>query len=202
MDISGFALVTGAGSGIGRSVSLAYAIEGAAGVVLADIKEEEALAAAKEARNMATNPSFQAYAFKVDISNEASVVGMVEFTIQKFARIDYCVNSAGIGVENPKEISDASLVEFESFWNVNVKGTLLCLREVSASMKAQERIHVRVRGSQERRDVGRGVIINLGSCNSYVATPQMVQYTASKHAVMGMTKTAGMSQLIIEAKPY
>ena len=45
---------------------------------------------------MATNPSFQAYAFKVDISNEASVVAMVEFTIQKFARIDYCVNSAGV----------------------------------------------------------------------------------------------------------
>ena len=82
-----------------------------------------------------------------------------------------------------------SLDEFERFWRVNVKGTLLSLRAVSAAMKNQE--VATVNGRNGPRDIGRGVIINLGSCNSYVATPNIVQYTASKHAVLGMTRNAG-----------
>lgn len=95
-----------------------------------------------------------------------------------------------MGVEQPQEIADASLAEFERFWNVNVKGTLLCLKAESAVMKKQEVITISGRGGP--REIGRGVIINLGSCNSYMATPKIVQYTSSKHAVLGMTKNAGM----------
>lgn len=77
--------------------------------------------------------------------------------------------------------------------DVNVKGTLLCVRAVSAQMKQQEARHFSLRKSTPARSCGRGVIINLGSSNSYVATPNIVQYTASKHAVMGITRNAGAS---------
>jgi len=93
-------------------------------------------------------------------------------------------------VEDPKEVSEVSLKEFERFWTVNVKGTLLCMRAVTAAMKRQESVSIQSRNGL--RSVGRGVIINLGSCNSYMATPGITQYTTAKHAVIGMTKNAGM----------
>ena len=96
-----------------------------------------------------------------------------------------------VGVEDPKEVAAASLAEFERFYSVNVKGTLLCLRAVSAAMKEQK--IKSIMGRSGLRDVGRGVIINLGSCNSYVATPNIIQYTSSKHAILGMTRNAGTS---------
>ncbi|PQE34037.1 Short-chain dehydrogenase reductase SDR protein [Rutstroemia sp. NJR-2017a WRK4] len=188
MNITGFALVTGAGSGIGRDTAIAFAIEGAAGVLFADIDENTATEAANESRNLAQNPSYQAYSIKVDVSDEASVVSMVNFAVEKFGKIDYCVNSAGVGVEHPLEVAEASVAEFERFWNVNVKGTLLCLKAESAAMKKQDIVTVPTRSGP--RNIGRGTIINLGSCNSYMATPKIVQYTSAKHAVLGMTKNA------------
>ncbi|PQE12338.1 Short-chain dehydrogenase reductase SDR protein [Rutstroemia sp. NJR-2017a BVV2] len=190
MNITGFALVTGAGSGIGRDTAIAFAIEGAAGVLFADIDENTATEAANESRNLAQNPSYQAYSIRVDVSDEASVVSMVNFAVEKFGKIDYCVNSAGVGVEHPLEIAEASVAEFERFWNVNVKGTLLCLKAESAAMKKQDIVTVPTRSGP--RNIGRGTIINLGSCNSYMATPKIVQYTSAKHAVLGMTKNAAL----------
>jgi NAD(P)-dependent dehydrogenase (short-subunit alcohol dehydrogenase family) len=86
-------------------------------------------------------------------------------------------------------VSECSLDEFDKFYRINVCGTLHCVREVSLAMKKQSPLIAH--GRNGPRDVGRGVIINLGSCNSYVATPHIVQYTTSKHAVLGLTKNAG-----------
>jgi NAD(P)-dependent dehydrogenase (short-subunit alcohol dehydrogenase family) len=97
-------------------------------------------------------------------------------------------------VEHPLEIAEASVAEFERFWNVNVKGTLLCLKAESAAMKKQDIVTVPTRSGP--RNIGRGTIINLGSCNSYMATPKIVQYTSAKHAVLGMTKNAGILSLL------
>jgi NAD(P)-dependent dehydrogenase (short-subunit alcohol dehydrogenase family) len=94
-----------------------------------------------------------------------------------------------VGVEDFQEVSDISLHEFTRFWEVNVKGTLLCVRGASSMMKKQD--FRTIPGRTTERQVGRGVIINLGSCNSYMATERIVQYTSAKHAVMGMTKNAG-----------
>jgi NAD(P)-dependent dehydrogenase (short-subunit alcohol dehydrogenase family) len=88
-------------------------------------------------------------------------------------------------------VAEASLDEFDRFFKVNVKGTLLCVRTVSAVMKNQEPLVLA--GRSGPREAGRGVIVNLGSCNSYVATPHIVQYTSSKHAVLGLTRNAGES---------
>ena len=99
--------------------------------------------------------------------------------------------STQVGVQEPRDIASASLEEFTRFFDVNVKGTLLCVRSVSAQMRKQDPVTMPSRHSATPRNCGRGVIINLGSCNSYVATPNIVQYTASKHAVLGLTRNAG-----------
>ncbi|RYP07816.1 hypothetical protein DL764_002271 [Monosporascus ibericus] len=192
MDIDGFALVTGAGSGIGRDCGIAYAIEGAKGVAFADINAEMALAAAEESKTAATNPDYQAICIQVDVSDEASVEHMVKATVKKFGRIDYNVNSAGVGVENPRIVSEASVPEFQRFFDVNVKGTLHCLKAVSSQMRTQAPRILPSRSNPDGRNCGRGSIINLGSSNSYIATRHIVQYTASKHAVLGMTRNAAL----------
>lgn len=78
--------------------------------------------------------------------------------------------------------------EFERFLKVNVTGTLLAVRAQSRVMKRQEPLP---HSTNPLRTLGRGVITNMGSGNSYIATPHIIQYTASKHAVLGITKNAG-----------
>jgi NAD(P)-dependent dehydrogenase (short-subunit alcohol dehydrogenase family) len=99
-----------------------------------------------------------------------------------------------VGVKDPQEISEASLVEFDRFYQVNVRGALICTREASRIMKMQESRSVS--GRNGPRDVGRGCIVNVGSATSYVPLPSIVQYTASKHALLGITRNAGTSHAI------
>ena len=78
---------------------------------------------------------------------------------------------------------------FSKTLEVNVQGTMLCVRAVSKAMASQEPL--KHEGRRGTRDLGRGSIVNLGSVNSYCAAPGMMPYTASKHAIVGITKTAG-----------
>ncbi|TAQ85505.1 hypothetical protein B7494_g6166 [Chlorociboria aeruginascens] len=192
MNISGFALVTGGGSGIGRDCGIAYAIEGAAGVAFADINGTDAESAMQESKVVATNPAYRAISIVVDVSDATSVENMVTRAMAEFGRIDYSVHSAGVGVQDPQSVSNASMSEFQRFFDVNVKGTLHCIKAISREMKKQQPLIISSRSKSEGRDCGRGVIINLGSSNSYVATPNIVQYTASKHAVLGITRNAAL----------
>ncbi|KAI0006811.1 hypothetical protein F4779DRAFT_595045 [Xylariaceae sp. FL0662B] len=188
--IGGIALVTGGGSGIGRDCVLAYANEGVRGIVIADIDEKAALSTANASRELAVNADFEALAVRVDVSNEESVNNLMDKTIKTFGRIDYFVNSAGVGVTLPAEIGLSSVEEFERFFQVNTKGTFLCVRAATQAMKQQEpKI---VEGRLGPRHIGRGVIINMASCNAFMATPNITQYTVAKHAVLGMTRNAAL----------
>ncbi|KAK1146340.1 hypothetical protein N8T08_003127 [Aspergillus melleus] len=193
MDITGNALIVGAGSGIGRDVSIAYALEGARALVLADINRtatDETARLCREAVTQRSGDGLVIHVLEVDVSNEESVETMVRQAVANVGRIDYCVDSAGLGVRSPLEIAEASGEELDRFWSVNVKGTFNCLKAVSAAMKRQDVMTVPSRTGP--REVGRGAIIALGSCNSYVATPRIVQYTTAKHAVLGMVKNAAL----------
>ncbi|RAL08540.1 NAD(P)-binding protein, partial [Aspergillus homomorphus CBS 101889] len=139
MILDGFALVTGAGSGISRDIALAYAASGAAGVAFADIDLKNAERVSAESKAVATNPDFRALVLPVDVSLEQSVEQMMSEVVASFGRIDYAVNSAGIGVQHPAEVSETSLSKFDAFFSVNVRGTVIFTKVVSRAMKLQTR---------------------------------------------------------------
>ncbi|RAH71714.1 SDR family NAD(P)-dependent oxidoreductase [Aspergillus aculeatinus CBS 121060] len=196
MALDGIAVVTGTGSGIGREIALAYAAAGAAGVALADLHPQNAEQVAIESRATAINPDFRTLVLSVDISLEESVDQMISEVVAEFGRIDYAVNSAGIGVQFPAEVSEISVSEFDAFYNVNVRGTLLFTKAVSRILKLQARRTIQGCRSGTARDVGHGCIVNIASCNSYIPTREIVQYTAAKHAVMGITKNAALDNAV------
>jgi NAD(P)-dependent dehydrogenase (short-subunit alcohol dehydrogenase family) len=150
-----------------------------------DLPSATKVAAEASALAAARNPSFRATPFKVDVTSEDSVNRLMACVRATSGRLDYCVNCAGIGVERAAPIAEASLAEFNRFLDVNVSGTFLVTRAASSMMAAQEPI-------KDSPLPVRGAIVNMGSAASFVSTPQMVQYTTSKHAILGLTKNSGM----------
>ncbi|KAF2997753.1 hypothetical protein E8E14_005715 [Neopestalotiopsis sp. 37M] len=187
----GIALVTGAASGIGKETALAFAEAGVRGIVFADANEQGARDAAEESKSLSKNADYCALALKVDIASEDSVQAMVDATIKEFGRIDYSVNSAGIGNVAPALTPDVNVDVFTKTIDINIKGTLLCVRAVSKAMSTQEPLTYTSR-RYGTRSLGRGCIVNLGSINSFMAAPGMSPYIASKHAVVGITKSAAL----------
>ena len=161
-------------------------------MVVADLKYEAALETARQSEACATSTGFKALPITVDVTDRSSVDNMVNSTVQAFGRIDYNVNCAGVGVEKHLPVEDTDPDEMNRFWKVNVMGTLNCIQAVTKVMKEQSPMKVSIRGKE--RDAGRGVILNLGSCNSYMVTPHVTQYATKKHAVMGLTKNAGKTE--------
>ncbi|CAG8958367.1 hypothetical protein HYFRA_00011044 [Hymenoscyphus fraxineus] len=189
--VDGVALITGAGAGIGEETGYAFAEAGASGVVFADINYENALANAEKSKAHATNPNYRAISTQVDVSSPESVQAIVDLTVQEFGRIDYSVNSAGLGATSLLPTQDVDIKNFDGMFEVNTKGVMLCVRAVCKAMMAQDpRIHKGRHGKE--RTLGRGCIVNLASAASYLAAPHMMAYVASKHAVLGITKVASL----------
>ncbi|KAI1119035.1 hypothetical protein F5Y14DRAFT_460380 [Nemania sp. NC0429] len=190
MDITGNALVVGGGSGIGKACALLLAKEGALGLIVADIAIDAAVSVVAECKAAAINTHFHAEAVQVDITVEDSVRSLVGTMVQKFGRIDYCVNCAGIGVQEATDIAGMSLDEFQRFLNINTTGMFLLTREVSIAMRAQE--PRAVSDASPNRGTTRGSIVNLGSGSSMIATPGVLPYTTSKHAALGLCKNSAL----------
>ncbi|OJJ83635.1 uncharacterized protein ASPGLDRAFT_67214 [Aspergillus glaucus CBS 516.65] len=193
MDITGNAFVVGGGGGIGKACALAFAKEGATVVVIADLDAKKAVEAAAECQALAPSAEFRAIGVQIDITQEDSVKTATDQVVQTFGRIDYCVNCAGIGVQQGVDIATLPLAEFRRFLDVNTVGIFLVTREVSTAMRAQEpRL---VSSESPRRGTTRGAIVNLASVLSVVAAPGIIPYTASKHAVLGLTKNAALDNV-------
>ena len=156
------AIVTGAGSGIGRAIAHRFAAAGAA-VVAADLN----LTAAEE--TAATSPDRIA-PYQVDVTDESNVQRLVQATLERFGQIDLLVNNAGIGTT--KDIIETDLDEWERVFAVNVRGVFLCCKHALPSMLARRY----------------GVIINMGSVAGLIGIPQRAAYCASKGAVVTLTK--------------
>jgi NAD(P)-dependent dehydrogenase (short-subunit alcohol dehydrogenase family) len=166
------ALVTGAGSGIGRAVSLTLQAAGYA-VVLAGRRAERLEATAAAARpdggRMLVVPS--------DVSDPSSVSALFARARATFGRLDLLFNNAGIGTR-AIPIEDLSFEQWNAVIATNLTGAFLCAQEAIRIMKAQE-----PRG---------GRVINNGSLSAQVPRPNSAPYTASKHAMTGLTKSISL----------
>lgn len=156
------AVVTGAGSGIGRAIAHRFAEVGAT-VIAADLDPQAAEATALLAPD-------HIVPHQVDVRDETSVRALMDSVLARFGRIDILVNNAGIGTT--KDVVETELEEWEQVFAVNVRGVFLCCKYALPSMMA-------------RRS---GVIINIGSVAGLIGIPKRAAYCASKGAVVTLTK--------------
>lgn len=171
-EVSKVALVTGAGSGIGKAAALALLADGWR-VVLAGRRMPPLL----EVADLSGAPE-RAVAVSADVTQEASVVALFETAVQKFGRIDVLFNNAGISAPPGVLLEDLAWADWQKVVDVNLNGMFLCLRQAFRVMKAQTPMG--------------GRIINNGSISATTPRPNSVAYTATKHGVSGLTKTASL----------
>lgn len=158
------ALVTGAASGIGRATAVAFAASGAS-VVVADVdatRGEETVALARAAGGRAV---FQ----RCDVSNSTEVDALVARAVSEYGRLDFAHNNAGI---NSLAVDEWESKHWDRSVGVNLTGVMLCMRAEAAVMLTQ----------------GKGAIVNTASINGLVGNASQPAYTATKHAVVGLTR--------------
>jgi len=161
-------LVTGAASGIGRAIALAFGRAGAS-VVVADISIEGGHATA----GMIVENGGKALFVQSNVTRAADVEALVEKTINYYGRLDIAVNNAAVDEEH-QPLADAGDEQFDRIMNVNVKGVWLCMKYQLRQMLRQ----------------GSGSIVNMAGISGLVGSPNHAIYSASKHAVVGLTKSA------------
>ncbi|BEI80336.1 hypothetical protein CcaverHIS002_0108650 [Cutaneotrichosporon cavernicola] len=181
-SMTGVGLVTGGASGIGAATVKALLDAGVRRVIVADRNED--LLNKFRAELVQTYPDADVEVAVVDVNVEEQVQAMVAQAVDKWGRIDYCLNSAGVAGGGFK-IGETALEEYERVININERGTFLSLKHELAQMAKQEPLNAGPRSQ-------RGAIVNIASIAGYKAIPGGVAYTTSKHAVVGMTKVAAV----------
>jgi NAD(P)-dependent dehydrogenase (short-subunit alcohol dehydrogenase family) len=169
------ALVTGAASGIGRAAALLLTREGARAVVVADIDVD----LVHETADLVQADGGTALALKVDISDATLVDAMIARVVTEFGRLDCAFNNAGVA-GTPARTADCTAENWHFVINVMLTGTWLCMRRELQQMLAQ----------------GGGAIVNTASVSSFVASPAMPAYTAAKHGIAGLTRTAALEYVL------
>src|SRR2546423_9797577 len=164
------ALVTGASSGMGLATAQAFAQAGAA-VGLADINEN----ALRAATDDLTAAGHQAIGVTCDVSDEDQVAAMVERTLAQFGRLDIAFNNAGIQAP-PTDAADEPAELFDRVNAINLRGVWACMKHELRQM----------------RDKRSGAIVNNSSLGGLVGLPGRAAYHASKHGVIGLTKSAAL----------
>lgn len=168
------AIVTGAGQGIGRAIALGMAREGA-GLVIADLDEANAGAVKREIERVGGKAS----ALYTDISNEGSVRGMIDHTLNEHGRVDILVNNAGIFPTS--SVEEMAEEEWDRVIGTNLIGTFLCSRAVVSHLLTQRS----------------GRIISLTSGRAFQGASHGAHYAASKAGIIGFSKS-----LALEIAPY
>jgi NAD(P)-dependent dehydrogenase (short-subunit alcohol dehydrogenase family) len=164
------ALVTGASSGIGLATVKAFAEAGAV-VVLADINED----ALRTATDELTSAGHQAIGVTCDVADEAQAAAMVEHTVATYGRFDMALNNAGI-VGFTGDLADESAESFDKVTAITLRGIWACMKHELRRMRTQ----------------GSGAIVNCSSLGGLVGQAGRASYHATKHGVIGLTKSAAM----------
>jgi len=164
------AIITGASSGIGRATAVALAKEGVR-VVLAARRAKES----EETLQLVKKAGSDGIFVKTDVASEHEIEQLVELAVGKYGRLDYAFNNAGV-VEDATSFVDQTSSVFDNIMNINVKGVWLSMKyEIPQMLKN-----------------GGGAIVNNSSGLGVIGMPQMPVYIASKHAVLGLTKSAAL----------
>jgi len=164
------ALVTGGGSGMGRATANAFAEAGAT-VVLADFKEE----AAKTAVQELVGAGHKAIAITCDVSDDVQVAAMVDRTVAEFGRLDAAFNNAEV-MARIAPTADSTREEWDRVIGINLRGVWSCMKHELRQMERQ----------------GSGAIVNNASVGALTGNPGIGSYIASKHGVVGLTRTAAL----------
>ena len=162
------AIITGGSSGIGRATALAFAKKGAK-IVIVDWHESP------ETMESLTNLDAEAIFIKCDVSKSADVKAMVKKTIATFGQLDYAFNNAGIEGDSAPT-ADCTEENWDKTIAINLKGIWLCMQHEIPEMLKQ----------------GKGTIVNCSSVAGLVGFKGLPAYVASKHGVIGLTKTAAL----------
>lgn len=165
------ALVTGAAAGIGRASAMALAREGAA-LCVSDIDE----AGAEETAELIKAAGGSAIACPCDVREASQVKTTLAATVAAYGKLDAAVNNAGVSGKFYLRLHEADDETFEKVLDVNLRGVWHCMR---AELK-------------QMLDQGSGVIVNIASVAGLIGAPKAADYTASKHAVVGLTKSAAL----------
>ncbi|RJF86848.1 glucose 1-dehydrogenase [Oleomonas cavernae] len=163
-------LITGALTGIGRATALAFAREGAR-LVVSGRRDDAGEALAAELRGLGAEAEF----IRADVRNEDEVRDLVDRTVARFGRLDAAVNNAGTEGQ-PGPVVEQTAESYAATFDTNVLGTLLGMKHALRVMLAQ----------------GHGSIVNVSSVLGRIGAPGASVYTASKHAVEGLTKSAAL----------
>jgi NAD(P)-dependent dehydrogenase (short-subunit alcohol dehydrogenase family) len=164
------AVITGAGSGIGRASAIALSDAGFS-VVLAG-RRADALEETK------TRIGGKAICVVADVTDPASVKALFAKTVDTFGRLDLLFNNAGTGAPGTVLLEDLTFAQWSAVMNTNLTGPFLCTQEAFRIMKAQEPMG--------------GRIINNGSISAYAPRPNSAPYTSTKHAITGLTKATAL----------
>jgi NAD(P)-dependent dehydrogenase (short-subunit alcohol dehydrogenase family) len=171
LDFSGkVALVTGAAAGMGLATAQAFAEAGAT-VVLADFKEESVKAEAAKL----VSAGHKALGLRCDVSDDAQVTEMVDRTVAEFGRLDAAFNNAGV-MARLVPTADSTREEWDRVIGINLRGVWSCMKQELRHMERQ----------------GSGAIVNNASVGALTGNPGIGSYIASKHGVIGLTRTAAL----------
>lgn len=164
------ALVTGGTSGIGKATAIALGVAGAK-VVFSGRREEEGENTANSMRQSGAECLF----VRSDVSSESDIKALIQKTVESYGRIDCAFNNAGIE-SSPKPLHEQSIEHFDNLMATNVRGLFLCMKYEIQQMLTQSS----------------GVIINNSSAAGIIGFAGVSPYSASKHAVMGLTRSAAL----------
>jgi NAD(P)-dependent dehydrogenase (short-subunit alcohol dehydrogenase family) len=167
------ALVTGAASGMGLAAAKAFAEAGAA-IVLADFKQD---AVNSEAQKLIAT-GYKAIAIHCDVSDDAQVAAMVDRTVAEFGRLDAAFNNAGV-MARIAPTADSTRDDWDRVIGINLRGVWSCMKHELRQMQRQ----------------GSGAIVNNASVGALTGNPGIGSYIASKHGVVGLTRTAALEYI-------
>jgi NAD(P)-dependent dehydrogenase (short-subunit alcohol dehydrogenase family) len=166
-------IVTGAGSGIGRATALAFAAEGAQ-LIVSDVNDAQAEETVALARRQGTRAEF----VHCDVSRAADCAALVEQALNQFGRLDVAFNNAGINLA-VAPIAEVAESEWQRIVATNLTGVFLCMKYEIPAMK----------------QTGGGKIINTASVGGLIGTAGVTAYCATKHGVVGLTKSAALDHI-------